>query len=60
MPRTDFPSDIKSLFAGHWCGVVLRGTVAIIFSVLAFRWPGMALAALVLVCGYYALVENAD
>jgi uncharacterized membrane protein HdeD (DUF308 family) len=50
--------EIKTLFAGRWWAVVLRGIVAILFGVLAFSWPGVTLATLVLFFGWYALVDG--
>ncbi len=42
----------------NWGWVVLRGVVAVLFGVLAFAWPGMTLAALVIVWGAYALADG--
>jgi uncharacterized membrane protein HdeD (DUF308 family) len=44
--------------ARHWWMVGLRGIAAIVFAVLAFAWPGMTLAVLVLLFGAYALVDG--
>jgi uncharacterized membrane protein HdeD (DUF308 family) len=32
----------------------MRGLIAIAFAVLAFTWPGVTLATLVVVFGFYA------
>ncbi len=42
----------------NWWVLVVRGVAAIAFGVLAFAWPGLALAALVLLWGAYALVDG--
>src|SRR5919202_1368990 len=44
--------------ARHWWVVALRGMVAVLFGILAFAWPGLTLAALVVLFGAYALVDG--
>jgi uncharacterized membrane protein HdeD (DUF308 family) len=46
------------LLARNWWVLVLRGVIAILFGVLAFIWPGITLAALVLLFGAYVLVDG--
>ena len=58
MPREESLLEIRSLFASRWWAVVLRGIVAIAFGVLAFAWPGVTLATLVLMFGFYALLDG--
>ena len=38
--------------------LIIRGVVSVLFGVLAFVWPGITLAALVIVFGAYALVDG--
>ena len=42
----------------NWGWVALRGAVAVLFGVFAFIWPGITLAALVIVFGAYVLADG--
>jgi uncharacterized membrane protein HdeD (DUF308 family) len=42
----------------HWWLIVLRGVLAILFGIIALVWPGITIAALVLVFGIYALADG--
>jgi len=42
----------------HWWLVGLRGLAAVIFGILAFVWPGVTLAVLVMLFGVYAIVDG--
>ena len=42
----------------NWWMVALRGTLAVIFGVAAFAWPGITFEALVLLFGVYAFVDG--
>jgi uncharacterized membrane protein HdeD (DUF308 family) len=46
------------IIAGNWWTFLLRGIAAIIFGLIAFFVPGIALLSLVLVYGVYALVDG--
>jgi uncharacterized membrane protein HdeD (DUF308 family) len=43
---------------GHWWALALRGAIAILFGLAALLRPGIALEALVLLFGAYALVDG--
>lgn len=47
-----------AFMARNWWVLLIRGILAIIFGVLAFLWPGMALEVLVLLFGAYALLDG--
>jgi uncharacterized membrane protein HdeD (DUF308 family) len=42
----------------NWGWIVLRGVAAVLFAALAVAWPGITLAALVLVWGAYAVADG--
>jgi uncharacterized membrane protein HdeD (DUF308 family) len=58
MLTEDSAPGVIRLFAARWWAVILRGIVAIAFGVLAFAWPGVTVATLVLLFGCYALVDG--
>jgi len=41
-----------------WGWIALRGIVAVLFGILAFIWPGITLAALVIVFGAFAFADG--
>jgi uncharacterized membrane protein HdeD (DUF308 family) len=43
---------------GHWWALALRGVIAVLFGLAALLRPGIALAALILLFGAYALVDG--
>ena len=43
---------------GPWWAWLLRGIAGIIFGIIAFAWPGITLAWLVLLFGAYAFVDG--
>jgi uncharacterized membrane protein HdeD (DUF308 family) len=42
----------------YWWAVTLRGALAVVFGVIALIWPDITLHALVLLYGFYALVDG--
>jgi uncharacterized membrane protein HdeD (DUF308 family) len=49
--------DVETL-ARNWWLVLLRGIAGIIFGVLAFVWPSLSLAVLVIIFGAYAFADG--
>ena len=49
---------MAQVLIGNWWALALRGVFAVIFGVIAFVWPGITAAALVLLFGAYALVDG--
>jgi uncharacterized membrane protein HdeD (DUF308 family) len=47
-----------SSLTSNWWMAALRGTLAVIFGVVAFAWPGITFEALVLLFGAYAFVDG--
>ena len=47
-----------AFMARNWWVLLIRGILAIVFGVLAFLWPGLALGSLVLLFGAYALLDE--
>jgi uncharacterized membrane protein HdeD (DUF308 family) len=52
-PQAALPAE-----TGHWWALALRGVIAILFGFAAFLRPDIALGALILLFGAYALVDG--
>lgn len=44
--------------AKNWWLLLLRGIAGILFGILAFAWPGITLLSLVILYGFYALLDG--
>ncbi len=38
--------------------LVIRGIVGLVFGLIAFAWPGITIAALVLIFGFFAIIDG--
>jgi Short repeat of unknown function (DUF308) len=47
-----------STFAANWRVMALRGLIALLFGLVVLFWPGLILAVLTLLFGFYALVDG--
>jgi uncharacterized membrane protein HdeD (DUF308 family) len=49
---------VVELLTRNWWLVALRGALAVVFGILTLAWPGVTLLALILLWGFYALVDG--
>jgi uncharacterized membrane protein HdeD (DUF308 family) len=52
-PQAALPAE-----SGHWWALAIRGGIAILFGLAALLRPGIALEALILLFGAYALIDG--
>lgn len=55
---TRLNGTMGSALTRDWWVVLVRGVVAVLFGLAAFIWPGITLAALVLLFGVFAIVDG--
>jgi len=46
------------MLSRYWWAFVVRGILAILFGILAYAWPGITLATLVIFFGAYVLIDG--
>src|SRR5690349_16795046 len=51
-------TEMAAILIGNWWALALRGVAAILFAVIAFVWPEITAAALILLFGVYALIDG--
>lgn len=56
--RSDLGDSMLTFFSRYWWVLVVRGAIGILFGVLAFMLPTVAVAALVLAFGAYVLADG--
>lgn len=49
---------VRDLVARHWWVLLARGSVSILFGIVALAWPGITLASLVFVYGAYCMADG--
>jgi uncharacterized membrane protein HdeD (DUF308 family) len=49
---------MRLILAANWWSLVIRGLAGILMGVITFAWPGITLAALVLLFGAYSLIDG--
>jgi uncharacterized membrane protein HdeD (DUF308 family) len=47
-----------SILSANWWVIALRGVVAVLFGIIAWVWPNIALEALIILFGVFALVDG--
>jgi uncharacterized membrane protein HdeD (DUF308 family) len=55
---TERRTEMLEMLSRYWWAYVVRGVVAILFGILAYAWPGITLATLIILFGAYAFVDG--
>jgi uncharacterized membrane protein HdeD (DUF308 family) len=58
MANSDNIAVATDTLIDNWWAILLRGLCAVAFGIVTFIWPGLSLAALVLLYGVYALFDG--
>ncbi len=61
MAESTLPAGLAELtteLARYWWALVLRGVLALLLGIMAFAWPGLTLAVLVLMIGAWLVVDG--
>jgi uncharacterized membrane protein HdeD (DUF308 family) len=51
-------TEMLEMLSRYWWAFVVRGIFAILFGILAYAWPGITLATLVIFFGAYVLIDG--
>lgn len=52
------PLPLLDIASRNWWALLIRGIAAIAFAIMAFIWPGLTVAVLVLLWGAWAIVDG--
>jgi uncharacterized membrane protein HdeD (DUF308 family) len=55
---TERRRKMLEMLSRYWWAFVVRGIVAILFGILAYVWPGITLATLIILFGAFAFVDG--
>jgi uncharacterized membrane protein HdeD (DUF308 family) len=56
--RRNATDIVRTSITRNWCLLALRGTLAVIFGVAAFVWPGLTFEVLVLLFAACAFIDS--
>jgi uncharacterized membrane protein HdeD (DUF308 family) len=55
---TERRTKMLEILSRYWWAFVVRGIFAILFGILAYAWPGITLATLIIFFGAYVLIDG--